>query len=771
MKRFSILFIYLIISISNLFSQISIKGKIVDSLGQPIQYATVVLFKNDTLYKGTISEQNGFFKLNDINNDIYKLSISYIGYENYNKQIDFVRDTVLETIVLNPNDNVLNEIEINAEKNEIQLLASKTVFKISKKTREKALNSYILLSTIPELQINTIDNGIRLNGNNDGNLLILINNIPRDKNDLATLNPKDIEQVEIITNPSAKYLSQDISGVINVVTKSSNTGISSYTELKVNPLLKVAFLNGKFRYSKNKFSIYIKPFLSILDEKDTEKKDVYTSYYNDYLIKEERNSKDASFYMYGGDIKTGIDYQFNSSSFIAIDFYINGIDAEGNENYEGIINNNDELLTTYNSSIFKNSKENARKINTYYQKKYDRILFVLNTGYNHFFSKYDLDYEKIASSGLYFNNHFITNNNKQSVFVQPDFSMDIKSHQLSLGYRFYYQDVSQILTSDADAFEYQEYIHFPYLNFSGAFNSFSYNASCGFESSNIILKNGIEDVNYFNILPTLSLNYNISKSNSLNFSLNQKIKKPKVAYLNPNLYYTDSIVLISGNSELEPYIVNSASTSYTYKKSNVYLKFSFNYQNIKNDISKVGEIENSIYNASYINAIESEFLYSSVLCRLNFLDNNLSFNSNLSAYYQKYKNKINNFNSELISFGFNFSSSYSYKDFYFSLSYRYSPKYLRYNMIVKNGDDSWFSVYWQPNDILTLGGHIRYLLGWNEYNQLDDFNFSHSYNRNIKDRNLVFMLNLSVNLSKGVKEKRRRYKIKNYDSPEEIKLD
>ena len=195
----------------SLFSQ-TISGVVNDPSGKPQEFATVLLMraKDTALVKGAVTDMNGRFELDKIAAGRYFTRVSMVGLKNNNSMpFDYDgKDLTLEKIPLSKLDNELQEVTVVAQKPLIEIQADKLVFNVEASPSNMGLNALELLRKSPGVSLDQNEN-VSLKGRQ--NVIVQINGKPSPMSgtDLAQflkgLNSADIETIEIISNPGAKY--------------------------------------------------------------------------------------------------------------------------------------------------------------------------------------------------------------------------------------------------------------------------------------------------------------------------------------------------------------------------------------------------------------------------------------------------------------------------------------------------------------------------------------------------------------------------------------
>ena len=235
MKIKPILGVLLLLFLStNSYSQFKIKGLIVDSLSKgPIDYASISLHKSSdkSLVDGKVTNNKGEFVFEGLKPDQYFLNIGFIGYKttviknlslsNSNKSIDLGKIDLVGTA------NLLAEIMVNGARSGNYNKIDKQTYKANQFESAKGGTAVDVLKNMPSVTVNT-EGEIRLRGSSG--FLVLVNGKPVQADAATILNQipaNSIENVELITAPSAKYDADGKSGIINITTKQGmNDGLS-----------------------------------------------------------------------------------------------------------------------------------------------------------------------------------------------------------------------------------------------------------------------------------------------------------------------------------------------------------------------------------------------------------------------------------------------------------------------------------------------------------------------------------------------------------------
>ena len=220
-----IIFLSLILGSQSLMGQ-KITGKVLLPDGNSADFATVALLQaNDsTLVKGEITDFEGSFEIQVNSSGQYILQVSYVGYADFiSEVIDIGADDIsIPDIQLQEVSNELETVTVVARRPLIVVKADRTVFNTAGNIASAGSNGLELLRKAPGVMIDN-DEDIMLRGRSgtivymDGKRSYL--NPQELANLLKSLDATDVESIEIITNPSAKYEASGSAGIINIITK------------------------------------------------------------------------------------------------------------------------------------------------------------------------------------------------------------------------------------------------------------------------------------------------------------------------------------------------------------------------------------------------------------------------------------------------------------------------------------------------------------------------------------------------------------------------
>ena len=250
--------ILFVLSISASAQDFSITGKVVDANGSPIEFANVIIEDGAqpessflTFVKGTVTNQDGSFKVEGLRASTYKLTASFIGYEDFSQIIKLRGELDLKTIVLQTTPESLDEVTIVAKKPTITRKPDRLIFNVENTALTEGSTLGVLKSTpgviVSEGNINIKSAPAAVYINNRKVQLTSDELIQL----LETAPANSIKSVEVITNPPASY-DADSGSVINIImSKNLVTGYRGSIQTNYTQGVFPRYNAGTSHYFKN----------------------------------------------------------------------------------------------------------------------------------------------------------------------------------------------------------------------------------------------------------------------------------------------------------------------------------------------------------------------------------------------------------------------------------------------------------------------------------------------------------------------------------------
>ncbi len=568
----------------------TIKGKVIDKT-EAIPYANVIITDvNQQIITGTTTDENGFFSL-QVKAGKYHLSIRFIGYKEYKKELHITKDISLETIVIEESGEVLDEVVIKATKRVIERKIDRLVFNVEKSIAATGGNGIDVLKIAPRVQI---ENGnIAILGKGASRVMINGRISPLEGDDLVQflngLSANDIQKIEVITNPPANYEAAGNGGLINVILKkgAQNSWKNAINVAYNQNRYSFSTLTNNFFYNKNKLSLSasINATQGSFENKEGVLVDYPTNFW-DIKVQSKIGRK-----QYSGRFL--IDYALSDKTTIGFQYL--GSDSSPKDletTTSSIFNTQKKLEKTLFNQGENQSKRKNHTVNVHLVTALDSLGKSLSFDVDYF--EFDAAREREFITESFFANGMLeginsaainNSNQKTSNFSSKiDMNLPLKKVNLSFGAK------ASFTKSDSDVLYYNTISGSPVLDPTRS-NKFNYKEDnlAAYFSGNTSLTEKLqvqfglrleetktEGFNvaanqknknkYMKLFPTLYFSYQKNENNSFNFSYGKRINRPNFSLLNPFRYYINDRSYSVGNPFLQPTYNDSFELSHSYKR-------------------------------------------------------------------------------------------------------------------------------------------------------------------------------------------------------------
>lgn len=564
-------------------AQNSLVGRVLDSATrQPMEYVNVILHPDhsDSLVTGTVTGKEGRFDLLPIPSGDYRVRLRFMGYET--RTIDNVRVTDarvdLGDITLTPTTIPLGDVVIEGARPTLTYRIDKKVIEVDQMSTAISGTAADVLVNVPSVTVD-IEGNVRLRGSS--NFTVLVDGKP------SVLDPQDalqqipastIENIEIITNPSAKYDPEGTAGIINITMKQQRGAGWS------------GLMNGNIGL-KEKYGGDL-----LLEHKDGSFSALLGIDHNDRLSPGISNSEER--YEYQGTtsvIATSGDMEFLRSTFGvrgALEF---SVSEQGSMTLNGRYGNREwqrNAILRHNATTGTTSPIASRN---FLHRQRGGDFSAINAGYQHLFSKgqpahklsLDLmfrygDSDELTVSELIQNQQLT--GGRRTTEGGPSRQLNTRleyilpfgeKNKFEAGYHGEVDfDEEATTLSELDTatvqyallpqfshqVQYRDNRHAWYSLYAGEEGMFGYQA--GLRTEYTLRKIRVENAGEFiidrwDLFPTLHLSYRFSGENQLMASYTRRIDRPRGWELEPFLTWIDATNVRSGNPSLLPEYIDS----------------------------------------------------------------------------------------------------------------------------------------------------------------------------------------------------------------------
>lgn len=589
-----ILLAFIVFIPNRVFSQNQVRGQIVDKENQPVSFANVVLLNakdSVSVIKGMISEDDGSFLFEEIENRPYVLKISFLGFADYIKRFEVEGNTNLGKIELQETSNSLDEVTVKARKPKIERKIDRISFNVENSVIS-SLNTYEILKRTPGV---IVSQGELLVKNRPATVYINDRKVYLSTAELeqllSGLSGENVKSVEVITTPPARYEAEGSGAILNIVmsknpsigykgsVNASNTvAVLPKYSLGTSQYYKTNNLNAFASYNFNANNIYKN------DESNVTYFEPDGSENSTWLGDFERDTKN-----YAHSLNTILDFTLSEKSSLSLSANLNftpknDSDLRGQTDIYSASGSLDSLFTT--DSRLENEGKNML-FNADFSTSLGENGAKLSAQVNYI--RYDKDQDQdLNTTYFYGNGDEIRNNiimtramqNSDIYTGQVDITTNMGSLPVETGIKYagitsnsaldFYNNTFALQVDElSDALDYDENIYAAYFSTSKELGKWSLKAGLRGEYtdiSGISAQNGlVNDQDYFQLFPTFYAMRSLGEESSISLEYNRRIERPRFQSLNPFQYYINENNVKEGNPALVPGIANKVLFNYSYK--------------------------------------------------------------------------------------------------------------------------------------------------------------------------------------------------------------
>ena len=625
---------------------------------EPLEYATISIKSKNNPEKifGGLTDKDGKFSV-DVNPGLYELKIDYVSFISYSNENLMVRgNTDIGNIPLELDVSMLDEVEVRAERTQVEIRLDKKIYNVGQDITVKGGNVSDVLANIPSIDVD-FDGNISLRGNS--NIRILINGKPSGlvglsgPQGLRSLPSESIEKVEVVTSPSARYSAEGTAGILNIILKKQSLlGFNGNFNLNLG-IPRNEGLNGTLNVRNEKLNLF-----STVNLRNSENSGSYfseTNYTRQNLTIDEANDWD-----YGNKnifINLGSEYYFDDKTSLTISgFYKKGDDSSYATNIVNDISRG-TISSTNNRLRNETEMDESFEYAIDFYKDYDRDGQTLSARISYEESEDDEleDIEDFATFPLISESIFekVSNIDFQKRFLgQVDFIYPIDNEtEFEFGYRGSFleretdYDVSFLtgnsFISDSglsNIFNYNESVNSLYTQLGKKFDKLSALFGLRYENSkqeiNQKTTNEFEIKKYSDLFPTLNLAYEFSSQESLTFGYSKRIRRPRGWDINPFPRRNSVTSFRRGNPFLNPTFTTSIEVDYLKRFKKFTLNTSIFYRQSDGNIERITEETGEIVDLIFDNESSAPILQVPVLDSYPInLSNNKRIGSELSLTF------------------------------------------------------------------------------------------------------------------------------------------
>ncbi|MDF0715453.1 outer membrane beta-barrel family protein [Muricauda sp. 334s03] len=618
-----------------------VNGKVVDNTtNQPVAYAAIVIKSEDgsKTITGGITTEDGSFEIKKLPDGTFIFEVQFIGFKTYSQKLVITkgkRNLDLGTVTLEEETKELEGVEVVAERTTIEQRVDRKVINVGKDLTTAGASASDIMNNIPSVNVDSQTGDITLRGNSNVRVMVdgKLSNVPVAQL-LKQIPSTAIKSIELITNPSAKYNPEGMSGIINIVLHKNanigfngnvNIGLTKGIEAKFNSSIDLNYRNGKFNFYGN-YGNNIGKWVNDgsilrLEENSRQKFDFF-------------NNNKSHLY------KLGVDFYLNDKNTISFFTNQNIFEGEGTGNTEVLYFNDPSRNVT--QLFLDDSNNRSEQYNFDYKLDFNKEghNIELEVDHNQFESEQDADFRSIGASTYPDYLDFVDTERTQTTanldYVNPLDS--ISKLELGLQSRNFetnvdYSSTGQSFNSNGDLvptpstkFVYDMDIYSAYATFGQSYEKWSY--QMGVRIEDVQVKADTNAVRaftdkYTEIYPSAFVTYKPNEKDQLQLSYSRRVDRPGLQQVNPIREFATPLISSFGNPNLVPQFTSSYEANYTKRIKNGSITGGIFYRRISDEINR----------AIYVDRLD---LNKTILTHDNF-DKTSAYGVELSTNYRPAK--------------------------------------------------------------------------------------------------------------------------------------
>ncbi|MGD9328442.1 MAG: TonB-dependent receptor [Cyclobacteriaceae bacterium] len=597
-----------------------VQGLVIDEAdGQPLEFVTVAIYNapDQSLVTGTVSDEQGKFEIKGLPVGEYYLEVTYIGYDkasvndiNINSRRTHIE---LKDIILPRAASQLDEVEIVAEELGVEYKIDRKVINVSQQLTAASGTAVDILENIPSITVD-VDGNVALRGSTG--FMVLIDGIPSvlDPSEaLQQIPSTSIENIEIITNPSAKYNPDGTAGIINVITKKDRLkGLSGTADVNAGTF-------GRFgvgllaTYTKKKWSVFLggdynqgeRPGFSSSDRVTTKNDTTY------FTRSEGDRNRNRDFWA----IRGGFNYLFSENDLFNVEFnygYRSG-ESYADQNYEEWIEPGSSAISRYLSQETSFRGGNFYSINATFKHDFQTPGHNLSAGISYRSREgEDTSTNQLLDSAGNISNGQINMEDGPGRVLQLnlDYVLPIgEANKFEAGYQsrmgrstdltelYIYNEATGEFDKQPEFSNETDYlrdIHALYAIYGGEKGKLGYQVGIRgeytyrvIESAKIENKSYIDRLDYF---PSVHFSYKLPAEQQIMASYSRRIERPRSWYLEPFITWEDAFNVRQGNPGLKPEYIDAMEVAYLIGFGEHSLSFEGYYRITNNKVERIQSV-------------------------------------------------------------------------------------------------------------------------------------------------------------------------------------
>lgn len=604
-------------------AQVSIHGNVKDRDNEPVPYAQIILksAEDSVILKTDIADSAGVFKISTKSEMPLLLQATAVGYE---RTFITITDSTAKadvSIVLKSNANNLKTVEVLASKPLLERKADRIIFNVGSSVSSIGSDVYELLKKAPGVRVND-NNGISIAGKSTVSVMIDDKLQQLGVTELAamlrSMSADNVDKIEVITTPPARYDAQGNSGIINIVTKKNkNEGFNGSINIGYQQRTRGTEKFGdNLNYHRGKLNIYSTGNTNLFDFQSQQKTTV------SYGSQVQAQSLDQGNHPVYNRYHLGANYSLTADAVLGASVTIGTTNRYTDQFYNAPVTSSSTgtLDSTLRTTALDKETALRQVANLNYEWRIDTSGKKLNIDADYFTrtenDNRDFNSQSFLQDGMpAYLPFYKRSTGKQRIdisSIKADMVLPYDAVELSFGAKAsfihtnsdnrFYNLVGSDYTVDiskTNQFDYTENTQAAY--FSASKSGEKWEGQLGLRAENTqtvgISSSPSQTVKgqYLQLFPTVYLQYQANENNTFNINYSRRVGRPSYEELNPFREYGSGGSYETGNPFLRPSFYHSIELSYTFKSKLILTAYTGIVNNMHARISNVDTVGGTFF--------------------------------------------------------------------------------------------------------------------------------------------------------------------------------
>jgi outer membrane receptor protein involved in Fe transport len=625
---------------------ISVTGKLVSSDNNGLPYATISIANSTSpsvSIKKFATKEDGTFSI-DLEKDQYILIFNFVGMDDTVESLDLTQSEKafdMGIISMKESSTELEELSVIAQRPLVKVEIDKLTYSVKDDPESSTSNLLDLLRKVPLVTVDGEDE-IQLKGSSNFKIYIngkpsnMVSNNPSQV--LKSMPANSVKDVEVITDPGAKYDAEGVGGIINIITdKRLDDGYSgsvgangdTFGGYGGNAFLSTKY--GKFGFSGNAGYFYHNRPES---ESNYIREEFEPSPVNRLI--QTGNSKNNG----GGLFLSGtMSYELDSLNLFNISASRFGGEFKSQSSMEA----SSEGVRTYSYNTINNSTGSFGGMNLSadyqrsFKKKGELLTFSYRLEKNPNDSEFESEYDNVEGDFYYESGYKLKSSNDaggQEHTTQIDYVNPINmNHTIEGGLKYIFRDNSSKgnhtyfnVTDGAwypdfdrkNNLDHKQSISSGYFDYGYKSGNFGLKVGLRGEHTNqkiVFMSNITDSINtsFFDIIPSATLSYQLGMTQNIRVGYNMRISRPGISFLNPYINDMDPNNISYGNPNLDSEQQHNFNINYGTFMQKVNFNATLTYSFAQNAVTSISFIdENGVTNNTFANVGKNQTIGTNI---------------------------------------------------------------------------------------------------------------------------------------------------------------